>query len=529
MTPTLSDMVDVMTTNESPLRLGGVTEVAGELGVTRQQVTKLRQQSGFPAPIAELSAGAIWDLDTVRRWRNSGLRREAGRPEVISGPRSMGRRFELGHKLGEGGFASVYQARDLATAGDQAHTAIKILREADPDIIARFARELRLMSELDHVNVMPVIASGNDPDVGMWYAMPLALGSLADEVGAITEPEKIGEVMRAVCRGLAHIHSEGIFHRDLKPENVLRSRGGAWAIADLGLARVVDESSVLTETYDVMGSHYYMAPEQMRDSKHIDARADVYSAGKIMQALAIKGLPIDDHVPAGPLRGVIQRAISPDRERRYGSATQLLDAIEAVFRPVPTGFWETAQARALRLFPRLQAGYIADPAAFDELEQWANEIDLNDYNDMGEFAWAFCALPIESVERWWENNPTTFTRIFQAFVQRLNGNFGFSECDHLASFANRAVIVSQDLTILKEAVCGLAELGTHHNRWHVRDVAVAMLQRIRDTDEALAALEGLKEAETGTAEWTVGDSAVRTLHPVLRAGLADLFTEKGSL
>ncbi|WP_433359017.1 hypothetical protein [Streptosporangium sp. CA-115845] len=54
-------------------------------------------------------------------------------------------------------------------------------------------------------------------------------------------------------------------------------------------------------------------------------------------------------------------------------------------------------------------------------------------------------------------------------------------------------------TISKEAICGLVELGMHHNRWHVRDVAVTMLQRIRDTDEALAALEGLREAEPETA------------------------------
>jgi hypothetical protein len=108
-------------------------------------------------------------------------------------------------------------------------------------------------------------------------------------------------------------------------------------------------------------------------------------------------------------------------------------------------------------------------------------------------------LPAESVERWWEGNPTTFTRVFQAFVQRLGGNFGFTTCDHLANFAERAARVTQDLTILKEAICGLAELGMHHNRWHVRDVAVTMLQHIRDTDEALAALEGLREAEPETA------------------------------
>lgn len=519
-------MVDVMTPNEAPPRLGGVTELADELGVTRQQVAKLRQQPGFPAPIAELSAGPIWDLDTIRRWHGSGLRRGAGRPGAGRVVRSVGRRFELGATLGDGGFADVYQAHDLAEVGDQAFAAVKILRDTDPQIEARFEREFRLMSGFDHVNVMPVIASGNEPDVGMWYAMPLALGSLEDEIGHITDPEEIAVVMRAVCRGLAYIHNAGIFHRDLKPANVLRSRDGEWAIADFGLARVVAESSVLTRTYDVMGSHFFMAPEQMRDSKHIDERADVYSAGKIMQALVCQGLPVDDDVPPGPLHGVILRAISPDRERRYRGAPQLLDAIENIFAPLPTGEWETADEKAARLAPRLKAGYIDDPAAFKELQRWANEIDPDDYDDMGELAWALSALPIESLAYWWEDNPTAFSSIYGAFARRLDGRFDFSLCDLLANFARRAFEATRDLKILTESICGLAQLGQNHNRWHVRDVAVAMLQEIRDTDQALAALEGLREAGPRATEWTVGDTAVRTLHPALRAGLAELLAEQ---
>jgi eukaryotic-like serine/threonine-protein kinase len=113
------------------------------------------------------------------------------------------------------------------------------------------------------------------------------------------------------------IHGKGILHRDLKPENVLRTQAGTWAIADFGLARAVAESSLrLTATAEAMGSAFYTAPEQWKDAKRVDERADIYSAGKILQALMVGDTPVDDDVPAGKLRAVIQRAISQNRNRR---------------------------------------------------------------------------------------------------------------------------------------------------------------------------------------------------------------------
>ena len=99
-------------------------------------------------------------------------------------------------------------------------------------------------------------------------------------------------VMREVCAGLAYIHKMRILHRDLKPENVLRTDRGTWAIADLGLAREVAETTVrLTATADAMGSAFYTAPEQWRDAKRVDERTDIYSAGKILQALVTGDAP----------------------------------------------------------------------------------------------------------------------------------------------------------------------------------------------------------------------------------------------
>ncbi|MFJ2716873.1 serine/threonine-protein kinase [Streptomyces sp. NPDC087437] len=514
-------MVDLMTTNSRPLRLGGVSEVAAELGVSRQQVAKLRQGDDFPAPVAALSAGDIWDLDTIRRWGSSGLRRGAGRPTPAGQPRSVGRRFELGAEIGGGGFAVVFGARDLK-ADDDDRVAVKVLQQThalDADTVARFERELRLMSTLGHANVMKLLASGKDEELGLWYAMPLARGVLSDEVGSVIKAEEVAAVMREICAGLAYIHSQGVLHRDLKPANVLRTPEGAWAIADFGFARVVEESGLLTSTFDGMGTRFYVAPEQWRDAKHVDERADIYSAGKIMQALLTGGTPVDDDVPAGPLRAVIQRAISQDRSRRHGSATELLAAIEAAVAPAPTGRWETAEEKAGRLRPRLKAGRIVDEAALDEFVRWADELDFSDYEEMGEFSWALSVLASDSVDWWWEQNPAGFTGIFQAFANRLEGSFGFELCDVLAEFARRVIDVTGDPIILREAVRGLAHLGINHNRWHVRDVAVAILQKIRTPEDAVAALEGLRMAGKSAAEWTVGSTVIRTLHPVLRSGL----------
>jgi len=159
--------------------------VAAELKVSRQQVAKLRQRDDFPLPVATLTVGDVWDLNVIHRWAGSGLRRAVGRPPANTERLAAGRRFEFGAEIGGGGFAEVYSAQDLGSpSGTQ--VAVKVLRQVhavDPQIVARFERELRLMSELRDPNVMPVLASGTDEKLGLWYAMPIARGSLADELG----------------------------------------------------------------------------------------------------------------------------------------------------------------------------------------------------------------------------------------------------------------------------------------------------------------------------------------------------------
>jgi hypothetical protein len=515
-------MVYLMTTINDAPRLGGVSEVAAALGVSRQQVANLRKLPDFPAPVGRLSVGDVWDLDVVERWKNSGLRKAAGRPSPGSLPIAVGRRFELGPEIGGGGFAVVHMARDLT---DPAGTpvAVKILKQAhalDPEMVARFRRELQLMSQLSHPNVMPVIASGTDARVGLWYAMPLARGSLASDL-----PNRLGEddilaVMRDICGGLDYIHRNGILHRDLKPENVLRTQAGTWAIADFGLSRSVAESSIrLTSTTHGMGSAFYTAPEQWTGMKDVTVAADIFSAGKILQVMLVAGLPVDDTVPPGRLGPVARRAFSREPQHRHESAANLLAAIETAIVPAtPTGRWEPPDQKARRLRQRLAV--LFDPDAATEIIRWA-EAGADDHP--GDFALALSALPAPALEVWWHNyDAAGFSRAFQLFADALQRGYDFKDCDPLADFARRAVEVTRDQVILREAIRGLAVLGWGHNRWHVRDVAVGILQSIRDDDAAVSALEGLRMAGPRATEWTAGPAVAVTLHPILRAGITQI-------
>src|SRR5262245_11197325 len=109
-------LVLTTTVSEQKMLLGGVSEVAEALGVSRQRLAALRNRRGFPAPVADLSSGPVWDLEQIARWRNASPPRSAGRPPK-SKKRTLDDRFELeDDPIGSGGYADVYRALDLEAA-----------------------------------------------------------------------------------------------------------------------------------------------------------------------------------------------------------------------------------------------------------------------------------------------------------------------------------------------------------------------------------------------------------------------------
>ncbi len=509
------------------MRVGGVTEVAEELGLSRQRLAKLRDRPDFPSILGELAQGPVWDLDEVRAWNGSGLRQSgAGRPRAEVAARTLGGRFVLEEpKIGSGGFADVYRAVDRKRAGSSAPlVAVKLLRDVtsvDPEAIRRFVRELRLLEQLEHPNVIRVLGHGETSEDGVWYAMPLAQGSLAAYVEEIDgKVPEILDLMRQVCAGLSYVHEQGIFHRDLKPGNVLRTANGAWAISDFGLAVEAERhTTVLTSTLRAgLGSWWYTAPEQWKAARTATHLSDVYSLGKVLQELVTGEAPVNSDMSPGPLRPIVERATANRPEDRYDSVLAFLAALERAVE-APQGRWESAEDVAKRLLERVR---LPKPAGedLDELSSWSQGLDEDDHDDMTALSRVLPWISGWSIEQMWMRDSGGFQRVFDRFGRHVaSAGFGFEFCDVLADFCRRAVERTDDVAVLRTAVRSLPGLGYNHNRWHVRDVLTAILQSIRDPERALAAAEGLQAAEPTAMDWVVTDFTLRSMHPTLRTGI----------
>ncbi len=192
--------------------------------------------------------------------------------------------YRLEKRIGRGGMGDVYRA--VGPRGKKC--AVKVLSPllARHDKgLARFSREAMAVQRLDHPNIVELIEIGEKRGLH-FIAMELLRGSSFERmVRKGDRPMKLVAAFADVARGLAHAHAHDIVHRDLKPPNVLLTRSGRAKLADFGLARVTDQSSLTTDGA-MLGTAQYMSPEQAR-GKRAGPPSDVYSLGVMLyQALA---------------------------------------------------------------------------------------------------------------------------------------------------------------------------------------------------------------------------------------------------
>lgn len=516
------------------MRLGGSSEVAKALGVSASRVTVLRQRADFPDPIGEIALGPIWDLDVIAEWASSGLRKSgAGRPKAEDVSRLVGGRFILEYPaIGRGGFADVYRAVDKKNG---VTIAVKVLRDVEgveEEVIKRFQRELRIMEKLSDPNVVRVLAQGETDGGEIWYAMPLAQGSLADYVQAIGQnPPLIVDIMRQICSGLEYIHAQGIFHRDLKPGNVLRlkdadTEADTWAISDFGLAVQAErDTDPLTSTLrQGLGSWVYTAPEQWQAARSANHLSDVYSLGKVLQELATGEWPVNAEIPPGVLRPVIEKAIANLPTARYQSVSEFLEALERTLGTQAIHQdWESREEQAERLRDRL----LGQPSPEDlvDVMDWALALDETDDSDMSALIRVIPWMSASSITYLWQRDSGAFLRVVDRFCTYVSTNgFSFEYCDTLANFMRRLAEITGDPKVLGKVVLGLARLGAHHNRWHVRDVLVGLLQGVKSKEGATEVVEALCAIPIEEAQWSVTDFTLRTLPASIRAGLGPVIT-----
>ena len=209
-------------------------------------------------------------------------------------------RYEIIKKLGEGGMGAVFHARDTAT-GDE--VAIKVLAAgclSHPDSLRRFEKEARLLEEAKSPHVANLLDVGNEGDTRflvMEYVRGGDLRSWIRKSGPLDESTSLS-IVSDLCRGLVSAHAKGMVHRDIKPENVLLDPGQdarrpLVKLTDFGLARHIDqsESLKLTQTGTLLGTPYYMSPEQFSGKQEISPATDVYSIGATLFELLTGSRP----------------------------------------------------------------------------------------------------------------------------------------------------------------------------------------------------------------------------------------------
>lgn len=257
--------------------------------------------------------------------------------------------YEILDVIGKGGMATVYRAHQLSM---NRTVALKILPRQflnDDTYLQRFEREVQIVSQLEHRNIVPVHDYGEEdgqPFIVMRY---MSGGSVDDLIKHGPLPlEQIVSIIEQIAPALDYAHSKDVLHRDLKPSNVLMDDNGGAYLTDFGIARILNEASGTITTQGVVGTPAYMSPEQAQ-GRPLDGRSDIYSLGVMLFEMATGKRPFEGDTPYGTavlqvtappptprslnpnlpatVERVILTALNKHREARYETAAMLADAL----------------------------------------------------------------------------------------------------------------------------------------------------------------------------------------------------------
>jgi len=260
--------------------------------------------------------------------------------------------YEIIELIGHGGMATVYRARQISM---NRVVAVKVLPRQflnDETYMQRFIREVKIVAELEHRNIVPVHDYGEDdgqPYIVMRY---MSGGSVDDllRVGALNLEQTVS-IISQIAPALDYAHGKNVLHRDLKPSNVLMDDNGGAFLTDFGIARLMSDIDQPTlTTKGVVGTPSYMSPEQAQ-GQPLDQRSDIYSLGVMLFEMATGQRPFESETPYGiavlqvtakppnprslnpsvlpQVEDVILTTMSKKREERYATAVRLSDALKA--------------------------------------------------------------------------------------------------------------------------------------------------------------------------------------------------------
>jgi eukaryotic-like serine/threonine-protein kinase len=271
---------------------------------------------------------------------------------------TIAEKYRLERLLGRGGMGEVYEARHVVVGR---RFALKLLHPhvaQGSSAVARFLREARAAGSLESPHIAAVVdfatTSDGVPFLVMEYLEGASLGRLLEREGPLAVPRAVSLLLQ-ICRGLEAAHRAGIVHRDLKPDNlfVVKQHDGSelLKILDFGIAKLVDEpNGQLTHSGAVLGTAFYMAPEQARGEKQVDFRVDIYALGVIAFELLSAHKPHPGDGYNAILAHILTQPPEPLTSFRSGLPEGLVTLIEAAMafepaaRPTSVAAWAESLA-----------------------------------------------------------------------------------------------------------------------------------------------------------------------------------------
>ncbi|MCP4417139.1 MAG: protein kinase [Chloroflexi bacterium] len=264
--------------------------------------------------------------------------------------------YQIVSQLGEGGMAAVYKAYQPRM---DRYVALKILPRyyaSDPEFVARFKQEARVIAKLEHPHILPVHDFGEEDGYTFMAMRMVDSGTLTDWI-LENQPLSLAQIRRIISQvgdALDYAHSKEVVHRDVKPSNILVDKRGNCLLTDFGLAKMVETSVKLTRTGGILGTPAYMSPEQGMGQK-IDYRTDMYSLGVILYEMVTGRPPYQAETPMAivikhiqaplplpykynpdipeALERVILKSLAKDREDRYATTGDFVTALQSATEP----------------------------------------------------------------------------------------------------------------------------------------------------------------------------------------------------
>lgn len=236
-------------------------------------------------------------------------------------------------RIGSGGFGEVFRCR--REDDDQLFARKRLQSGASEDAVERFVREMRILSSLNHPNVVRVVARRLQAPP-YFCVLPLYETSLRNELpGLVKDEGRIFPIFSSILDGVEYAHSEGVIHRDLKPENILMNSDSEVVVTDFGLGRIMTAASTrMTQTGFAMGTPLYMPPEQLLDAKSADVRSDIFSLGRMLYELytgpLLSAVQDSSQVPSG-IAFLVDRCTRNNPSDRFQSVGDLKSAWHSLF------------------------------------------------------------------------------------------------------------------------------------------------------------------------------------------------------